>query len=197
GLGLRPHLGASHAESMAYKLHDRQRPRWTGSEPARNGFEHGRGEFPCRMTLVAARSGWDSLQQSLVVARVRGGLMSVVAVLKTSPRTVLRDYHRVMNLAGYRDVIADDVDTALKVNISWHFFFPGSSTTPWQLEGVIRAMKRDGYSPERIHACHNRTVVIDAHLGERENKQLEVVERHGIRSVHLYDGEEWVHIRDA
>ena len=123
--------------------------------------------------------------------------MSVVAVVKTTPRTVLRDYHRVMNLAGYRDVIAQDVDTALKVNISWHFFFPGSSTTPWQLEGVIRAMKRDGYIAERIHACHNRTVVIDAHLGERENKQLDVVERHGLRNIHLYEGEDWVHIRDA
>ncbi len=80
-----------------------------------------------------------------------------------------------MNLAGYQDVIAKDADTALKVNISWHFFFPGSSTTPWQLEGVIRAMKQDGYQPDLLHACHNRTVVIDAHLGERENKQLNVV----------------------
>ena len=35
-----------------------------------------------------------------------------------------------MNLAGYQDVLAKDVDTALKINISWHFFFPGSSTTP-------------------------------------------------------------------
>ena len=123
--------------------------------------------------------------------------MSVVAVVRTSPRTVFRDYHRVMNLAGYQDVVARDVDTALKVNISWHFFFPGSSTTPWQLEGVIRAMKRDGYAAERIHACHNRTVVIDAHLGERENKQLDVVAGHGLRNVHLYEGEEWIHIRDA
>ena len=71
-----------------------------------------------------------------------------------------------MNLAGYQDVLAKDADTALKVNISWHFFFPGSSTTPWQLDGVIAAMKRDGYDPALIHACHNRTVVIDAHLGE-------------------------------
>jgi hypothetical protein len=46
-----------------------------------------------------------------------------------------------MNLAGYQDVIAKDADTALKVNISWHFFYPASSTTPWQLDGVIRAMK--------------------------------------------------------
>jgi uncharacterized protein (DUF362 family) len=122
---------------------------------------------------------------------------SKVAVLGTSPRTVLADYHRLMNLAGYQDVVAKDADTALKINISWHFFFPGSSTTPWQLEGVIRALKGDGYDPDLIHACHNRTVVIDAHLGERENKQLDVVEAHGLRNIHLYEGEDWVHIRDA
>ncbi len=120
-----------------------------------------------------------------------------VAVLRTRPETVLRDYHELMNLAGYQSVIDRDVDTALKVNISWHFFFPASSTPPWQLEGVIRAMQRDGYAPERMHACHNRTVVIDAHLGERENKQLPVVEAHGLRNIHLYEGEEWIHIRDA
>src|ERR1044072_6372450 len=122
---------------------------------------------------------------------------STVALLRTSPATVLRDYHSLMNLAGYQDVVARDVDTALKVNISWHFFYPGSSTTPWQLEGVIRAMKQDGYDPDLIHACHNRTVVIDAHFGERENKQVNVVEAHGLRNVHLYEREEWIHIKDA
>jgi uncharacterized protein (DUF362 family) len=122
---------------------------------------------------------------------------SKVAILKTTPGTVFRDYHDVMNLAGYQDVLSKDVDTALKVNISWHFFFPGSSTTPWQLDGVIRAMKRDGYDPALIHACHNRTVVIDAHLGERENKQQPVVAAHGLRNIHLYEGEDWIHIRDA
>ena len=120
-----------------------------------------------------------------------------VAILRTSPETVLRDYHRLLNLADYQNVIAKDADTALKVNISWHFFFPGSSTTPWQLDGVIRAMKKDGYSPDLIHACHNRTVVIDAHLGERENKQLPVVEAHGLRNVHIYEGEDWINIHDA
>lgn len=122
---------------------------------------------------------------------------STVAILKTSPATVLRDYHTLMNLAGYQDVVAKDADTALKVNISWHFFFPGSSTTPWQLEGVIRALEQDGYRSDLVHACHNRTVVIDAHLGERENKQLNVVEAHRLRNIHLYEGEEWIDIRDA
>jgi uncharacterized protein (DUF362 family) len=120
-----------------------------------------------------------------------------VAVLTTRPETVLADYHELMNLAGYRQVIDSTADTALKVNISWHFFFPASSTTPWQLDGVIRAMKKDGYSPDLMHACHNRTVVIDAHLGERENKQIDVVQAHGLRNIHLYETGEWIDVRDA
>lgn len=123
---------------------------------------------------------------------------SKVAVVRTSPATVLEDYHRLMNLAGYQDLVDRQVDTALKVNISWHFFYPGCSTTPWQLEGVIRAMKCDGYDPNLIHACHNRTVVIDARLGERENKQLPVVQAHGLRNVHLYEPDvEWIPIEEA
>jgi uncharacterized protein (DUF362 family) len=122
---------------------------------------------------------------------------SKVAIVRTSPATVLEDYHRLMNLAGYQDVVAKDADTGLKVNISWHFFFPAASTTPWQLDGVIRAMLADGYKKDLMHACHNRTVVIDAHLGERENKQIDVVNAHGLRNVHLYEGEEWIPIGDA
>lgn len=124
-------------------------------------------------------------------------MKSKVAILHTSPATVLRDYHRLMNLADYREVIEPDRDTALKINISWHFFYPAASTTPWQLEGVIRAMKRDGYDPRLIHGCHNRTVVIDAHLGERENKHIDVLNSHGLRNLHLYEDEVWIDVRDA
>ena len=122
---------------------------------------------------------------------------STVAIVRTRPSTVLEDYHHLMNLAGYQEVIDRTADTALKINISWHFFYPAASTTPWQLEGVIRAMKADGYDPALIHGCHNRTVVIDAHLGERENKQVNVILDHGLRNVHLYEGEEWIDVREA
>jgi uncharacterized protein (DUF362 family) len=123
---------------------------------------------------------------------------SVVAVLRTRPRSVLEDTARAMQLAGVQTALDPAVQTALKINISWHFFFPGASTTPWQLEGVIRGLLAAGFAAERLYACHNRTVVIDARLGERENKQLPVVEAHGLRNVHLYDeGEEWIHVRDA
>jgi uncharacterized protein (DUF362 family) len=122
---------------------------------------------------------------------------STVAILQTNPRTVLKDYHQLMNLAGYQDVIKKNKDTALKINISWHFFFPGASTTPWQLDGVIRTMLKDGYKKDLIHACHNRTVVIDAHFGERQNKQLNVIQNHHLRNIHLYEHEDWININDA
>ena len=124
-------------------------------------------------------------------------MASKVAVLRSSPASVLEDYHRLLNLADYQAVLPKEVETALKINISWHFFFPGSSTVPWQLEGVVRALLADGYRRELIHGCHNRTVVIDAHLGERENKQLDVIQAHGLRNIHLYEGEEWIDIREA
>lgn len=103
-----------------------------------------------------------------------------------------------MELAGAPSVLPTAPETALKVNISWHYFFPACSTTPWQLDGVIRALRYFGHPVDRLWACQNRTVVIDARLGERENRHLPVVRAHGIRNVHLYEpGTEWIHIRDA
>ncbi len=122
---------------------------------------------------------------------------SKVAVLKTKPGTVFTDYHRLMNLAGYQDVIDKTVDTALKINISWQHFYPACSTTPWQLEGVIRAMLADGYKPELMHGCHNRTVVVSAKTGEKNNKHKHVIDKHGLRNIHLYENQPWINVRDA
>lgn len=122
---------------------------------------------------------------------------SKVAIIQTSPASVLHDIGRVMRLAEYDKTISKEFDTALKINISWHYYYPASSTTPWQLDGVIRTMKKDGFDTDLIHACHNRTVVIDAHLGEQENKHLPVVKNHGLRNIHLYEDEQWVNIHDV
>lgn len=119
-------------------------------------------------------------------------MQSKVAVLKTTPETVLEDYGKAMRMAGYQDVIRKDRDTALKINISWHVFYPACSTTPWQLEGVIKTMLDDGYGRELIHGCHNRTVVVSAKRGEVDNKHKVVIEKYGLRNVHLYEDEEWI-----
>ena len=118
----------------------------------------------------------------------------VVAVLKTGPATVLDDYGRLMRLAGYQSFVPADSDIALKINVSWQKFYPACSTTPWQLEGVIRTLLADGYAPDRLYGAHNRTVVVDAREGELANKHKQVlVDKYGLRNVHLAEeGEEWV-----
>lgn len=117
-----------------------------------------------------------------------------VAVLKTSPVTVIDDYKRLMRLACYQRFLPRNVETALKINVSWHYFYPACSTTPWQLDGVIATLLEDGYLKEKIFGCHNRTVVVSARRGEQANKHKQVVvDKYGLRNIHLYEkGEEWI-----
>ncbi len=42
-----------------------------------------------------------------------------VAVLKTRPETVVEDFGRVMQMAGYEDTLDKALETILKINISW------------------------------------------------------------------------------
>lgn len=115
-----------------------------------------------------------------------------VVVLPTRPETVLDDYHRLLKLADYEAALPKDKETLLKINISWQQWYPACSTAPWQLEGVIRTMLQDGYGD--LIAAHNRTVVVDAYVGERNNKHKLVTDQYGLRNVHLYEPEvDWVY----
>jgi uncharacterized protein (DUF362 family) len=115
----------------------------------------------------------------------------VVAVVKTTPETVLDDYQQVMELAGFEAALPKDRGTLLKVNQSWQTWYPACSTAPWQLEGVIRTLQRAGY--EDLIAVHNDTVVVDAYVGERNNKQKYIVDRYGVRNAHVYEPQfRWV-----
>jgi uncharacterized protein (DUF362 family) len=110
-----------------------------------------------------------------------------VAVLRTNPKRVLRDFAKVMRLAGYQDEISKDLDTILKINISWHHFFPACSTTPWQLEGVVKTMIEDGYDVKRLIPAQNRTVVVDPAVGAVNNRHTSVAMKYGLEFVWLYE----------
>jgi uncharacterized protein (DUF362 family) len=115
-----------------------------------------------------------------------------VAVLRTQPETVLDDYRRLLKLADYEASLPKDKETLLKINISWQQWYPACSTAPWQLEGVTRTLLEDGY--RNLIAAHNRTVVVDAYVGERNNKHKLVTDKYGLRNVHLYEPEiEWIY----
>jgi uncharacterized protein (DUF362 family) len=136
---------------------------------------------------------WWSL--SSCIGKKEEGLLvqAKVVVLKTRPETVLEDYRNLMHLADYKRYLPQDRETALKINISWHHFYPACSTTPWQLEGVIKTLLDDGYKKELIHGCQNRTVVVSAKKGEVTNKHKPVLDRYGLRNIHLYEEDvDWV-----
>ena len=107
----------------------------------------------------------------------------VVAVVATRPETVLQDIQRAMELAGVTQHLDPAAATLLKINISWQHWYPACSTTPWQLDGVIRALHNLGY--DELIGAHNGTVVVDSYEGEANNKHKVVQDRHALPTVHL------------
>ena len=106
-----------------------------------------------------------------------------VAVVYTRPETVLDDISRAMHMAEYQSHLPQDLATLLKINISWQHYYPACSTTPWQLEGVIKTLKADGYGD--LIPAHNGTVVVDPFEGAVNNKHRVVEEKYGLDSVFL------------
>ncbi len=106
-----------------------------------------------------------------------------VAVLYTSPETVIDDYARLLDLADYQTALTPDIDTFLKVNISWQHYYPACSTAPWQIDGVAQKLKADGY--ENLTAAHNGTVVVNPVEGREKNKHKLVEDRLGLDHVTL------------
>jgi len=112
-----------------------------------------------------------------------------VAVVRTTPGTVLTDYARVMDLAGYRDTLSRDRDTLIKLNLSWTKYFPACSSQPWQVDGVVGKMLADGFSRERLIPIENKTVVTSPREGCRNNRWEPVLNRHGLTFTPLTDVE--------
>jgi uncharacterized protein (DUF362 family) len=113
-----------------------------------------------------------------------------VAVLKTSPDTVLEDIDRVMKMACVSEALPKGVTTGLKINISWQTWYPACSTTPWQLEGAISSLQHQGYND--LVGIHNDTVVVDTRVGEFNNKHRYVTDKLQVPCVYLYEEKfEW------
>ncbi len=117
----------------------------------------------------------------------------LVAAVRTRPETVLDDIARVMELAGFREALPREAETILKINISWHYYYPACSTTPWQLDGVARTLLQAGWKPEELIPAQNATVVVDPEVGSINNHLVKPAEKHGLKFVWLYKpGVEWI-----
>ena len=118
-------------------------------------------------------------------------MKSVVSVLKTSPSTVLDDYQKLMQLAGYKDFLPRDKDTIIKLNLSWTKYFPACSSQPWQLEGAVKTLIGDGYKKESLLPVENKTVVTNPVKGAVNNKWMPVLKKYGLGFTPLPEAE-WV-----
>ena len=107
----------------------------------------------------------------------------LVAVVATRPETVLQDVQRAMEMAGVSQHLDPAAATLLKINISWQHWYPGCSTSPWQLEGVIKGLHNLGF--DDLIGAHNGTVVVDSYEGEANNKHQAVQDRYALPTVHL------------
>ncbi len=116
-----------------------------------------------------------------------------VAVVRTKPETVLDDVAGMMRGIDYARALPRDRRTILKDNISWHLPYLSSNSTPWQIEGVVRTLRQDGYRD--LLGLHNQTVVTDAHKGDELNKFAGVYRRYEVPTVDNFSPDcKWVRI---
>ena len=108
---------------------------------------------------------------------------AVVAVVAATPETVFADIERAMVLADVGRHLNAELETLLKINISWQHWYPSCSTSPWQLEGVIRALRNLGH--QQLTGAHNGTVVVNSFEGEEKNKHKAVQDKMNLPVVHL------------
>lgn len=120
---------------------------------------------------------------------MEGHNMSQVSVIKTTPKTVLEDYSKLMRSIDYQKYLPKNKTTIIKLNLSWSLYFPACSTEPWQLEGVLKTLREDGYKD--IVAMENKTVVTEPMKGAKQNKWLPILDKYDVDFIPLTDVE-WV-----
>jgi uncharacterized protein (DUF362 family) len=122
-------------------------------------------------------------------------MKSRVAALRVRSQSVLADIDRLCKLAGMREALRPGVTTILKDNISWHFPFPAANTTPWQLEGVVLALRGAGFGD--LSCVQNRTVVTDTFKGEDLNRYRPILQHYRVPILYNFKSEDmsWVAYR--
>jgi uncharacterized protein (DUF362 family) len=109
----------------------------------------------------------------------------LVAIVRTSPETIFEDIEKVMKLAGVENSLPKGIRTGLKINISWQTWYPACSSTPWQIEGTIKALRNAGYTD--LMGVHNDTVVVNTADAEQNNKHKFVTDKLNVPCMYTFD----------
>jgi len=92
---------------------------------------------------------------------------------------------RAMELAGWQEFIPRGAEIALKPNLGWDLFLPGSTTSPWALEGVVRTI-RDWVG--KIYVVESDQVVVDVERAFRLNRIDRVCRDYDLTWVNMTRG---------
>jgi len=101
-----------------------------------------------------------------------------IFIINTSPKTVLKDYKRLMDLTEYQKYYSKRKKIIIKLNLSWSKFFPACSSPPWQVEGVLKTMIEDGYDSKKLFTAENRTVVTNIEKGLKGNRWWPIIRKY-------------------
>ena len=112
-----------------------------------------------------------------------------VAVLRTTPESVLEDIHRSMDAADAGAYLKHERELLIKLNLSWTKYFPACSSQPWQLEGIVKDLLARGYGAETLLPIENKTVVTEPRKGAENNLWMPVLERYGLSFTPLTEVE--------
>ena len=117
--------------------------------------------------------------------------MSKVAIIFTNPKTDLNDYSTLLDHINYQSFLKRDLNTIIKINLSWSLFYPACSTPPWQLDGVLKKLIEDDFQPEKIIPVENQTVVTHPWKGAYFNKWLPILTKYNAKYRPLTN-ESWI-----
>ena len=114
-----------------------------------------------------------------------------ISVTNTNAETFVDDADRSLSGAGIDQHFDSKQQTLLKVNISWQYYYPACSTTPWQLEAAIKSLRGHGFN--NLLSVHNGTVVVDPVEGAQNNKHVNVEDKLAVPNIFLdFPSTKWV-----
>ncbi|MBD3227901.1 MAG: DUF362 domain-containing protein [Candidatus Lokiarchaeota archaeon] len=130
--------------------------------------------------------------------------MPQVYIKKVSPETILEDYADLMEVTNYKKYFNPQKKLIVKLNLSWSKYFPACSSPPWQVEGVLRKLKQDGFEGKNIYTAENRTVVTNISRGLKGNKWEPIITKYNCHFVPLtrvkfvpFESREPLHVLDS
>jgi uncharacterized protein (DUF362 family) len=107
-----------------------------------------------------------------------------VSVVKVKD-SVIDAVREAMDLAKVMDAIEPGAKVCIKPNLGFDLFFPGAITSPWVVEGVIRALKDRA---SEITIVESDQVLVDIEKAFKRSGMERLLKEYGVKFVNMSKG---------